>query len=81
MNDGIHHVRPSQKLKAAVRLSETPQYKIAFAAAMHPDTLSKLLNGALRVRAMDPRLIAVGRILGVSPQDCFETVELEAAAR
>jgi hypothetical protein len=62
----------SQKLKIAVFLSNKPSYKIAQEADMHPSTLSKILRGIEQVKPDDPRVIAVARVLGLSPEECFE---------
>jgi len=67
--------QPSSKLKAAIKLSETPQYRIAIAAGVHPDSLSKLINGAVRVKPNDPRIISVGAVLGLPPEQSFESIE------
>jgi hypothetical protein len=68
----------SQTLRDRIKLSSVPAYKLAITfAGCHPTTLSKLLNGAERVRPNDARIVAVGKCLGVSADDCFvEEVEL-----
>lgn len=50
-----------------------PAYKVAWRAQVHPATLSKLIHGAERVRPNDERVIAVGRELGLSPAECFDS--------
>jgi hypothetical protein len=42
-------------------------------ARVDPTTLSKLLNGAERLKPQDPRILAVGAVLGLRPEDCFES--------
>ena len=42
-------------------------YVVAWRTGVHPCVLSKLIHGAERVRPGDPRIIAVGRELGLSP--------------
>ena len=49
-------------------------------AGCHPSTLSRLLHGAERVKPDDPRIVAVGRQLGLEPDECFAvTSEAEVA--
>lgn len=62
----------SQKLRVAIKLNEQPAYKLAQKAGLDPSTLSKLLCGIIPVKPNDARIIAVGRIVGVSEHDCFE---------
>jgi hypothetical protein len=62
----------SRKLKVAIKLNGMPAYRIAQAAGVHPNTLSKLLNGIEKVKSNDPRIIAVGRVLGLPADQCFE---------
>jgi hypothetical protein len=64
---------PSRLFIETLKLHRDPAYQIAWRAGVHPNTLSKLISGYLRVRLNDPRLIAVGRELGLEPEDCFET--------
>ncbi len=63
--------RLSKRFKVAVRFAEQPAYKVAAAAGVHPSVLSKLLNGLEPVRRDDPRVIAVGAVLGLLPERCF----------
>jgi len=62
----------SHKLRAAIKLNPIPAYKIAHAAGLNPTTLSKLICGISKVRPGDPRVLKVGKILGLSPEQCFE---------
>ena len=64
----------SQKLRERIKLSSVPAYKHALRAGCHPSTLSKLLHGAEPVRANDPRILAVGSQLGLTPDECFSDV-------
>jgi hypothetical protein len=63
----------SRRFVEAVKLHDEPAYRLAWRAGIHPATLSKLLHGAERLRPADDRVIAVGRELGLKPEDCFET--------
>lgn len=66
----------SKKLLHAVKLSEKKAYRIAHEAGLHPSTLSSLLNGIEKAKPNDKRVIAVGRVLGFSADECFEkTIE------
>jgi hypothetical protein len=62
----------SKKLKDAVRTSEKKLYVIAHEAKMHPSMLSNIINEALNIKDGDERVISIGRVVGVSPKDCFE---------
>ena len=62
----------SKKLIAAVKLNSTPAYKIAWGVGVNPTMLSKLLNGIERPKSNDPRVIAVGRVLNIPPEECFQ---------
>ena len=65
----------SRKLIVAVKLSTLKGYQIAHRAGLHPATLSKIINGIERVKPNDPRVIAVGRVLGLEPDQCFSQEE------
>lgn len=62
----------SQGFRNTVRLSHKRHYQIAHEAGLHPSTLSRLINGIERVKPSDPRVIAVGRVLGIPESECFE---------
>ena len=62
----------SEKLRAAIKLGRIPAYKIAHMAGMDPSTLSKLICGISKVKKGDPRVVAVGRVLGVPAEECFK---------
>jgi hypothetical protein len=64
--------RPSRRFIEALKLNAEPAYRIAWRAGVHPNTLSKLTSGYIRPRWNDPRIIAVGRELGLPPEACFE---------
>lgn len=65
----------SRKFIIAVKMSERPAWKIAYAAGIHPNVLSKIMSGAVRIQPDDARVIRVGEILGLSADECFEDVE------
>ena len=61
----------SRRFIEAVKLADAPAYQIAHEADLHPATLSKLMSGQERVKPDDARVIAVGRVLGLSPEECL----------
>ena len=62
----------SKRLRAGVKLSRRRQYEIARLAGLHPTILSKIINGAEPVKFNDPRVIAIGLVVGLQPEECFE---------
>lgn len=67
-------VKVSRKLIETVKLADRPAYKVAWEAGIHPVVLSKLIHGYDRVWPKDRRVIAVGKVLGLLPEECFEEV-------
>ncbi len=65
----------SKKLYQAVKLSSTPAYKLAHWAQLHPNTLSKILHGAIPLKTGDKRVCRIGKILGLKPEELFESKE------
>jgi len=65
----------SRKLVEAVKLSDLRAYEIAHKAEMHPTTLSRILNGIEDVKPGDPRILRIGKVLGITAKDCFDPVE------
>lgn len=61
----------SRELLTRVKLSPEPVYRLARYAGCHPSTLSKLLHGGETVRPNDPRIVGVGRRLGLAAAECF----------
>uniref|UniRef100_A0A7V3KMN2 XRE family transcriptional regulator n=1 Tax=candidate division WOR-3 bacterium TaxID=2052148 RepID=A0A7V3KMN2_UNCW3 len=62
----------SRKFIERLKLGTQPAYRVAWRAKIHPVILSKLIHGAEKVWPNDRRIIAVGKILGLSPEECFE---------
>ncbi len=62
----------SRRFVEAIKLAPMRSYKIAQAAGLHPSTLSRILNGIDLVRPNDRRVIAVAKILGLDPRECFD---------
>jgi len=61
----------SEKFCQCLKLSKTPAYKLAWEAGIHPNTLSKIVNGYLRSKDNDPRLLKIGALLGLKPSEVF----------
>jgi lambda repressor-like predicted transcriptional regulator len=61
----------SETFRAKLKLAETPAYKLAIRAGVSPHVLSKLTLGLTRAEPGDERVIAVGRLLGLPPEECF----------
>ena len=61
----------SRKLIAAIKLNDEPAYKIAHKAGIDPSTLSKLICGIVKVKPGDSRVLKVGVVLGLGPEECF----------
>ena len=62
----------SRKFIETVRLSKERQYTIAYRAGIHPTILSKLINGIEIAKNGDPRIIKVGKVLGLRKEELFE---------
>jgi len=67
----------SRRFKQALKLHPEPAYKIAWRHNTNPNMLSKFVSGYVRPRADDTRLIAIGKELGLAPEECFEIVTEE----
>jgi plasmid maintenance system antidote protein VapI len=63
---------PSRQFLICLKLHELPAYRIAQQAGVNPNTLSRLINGIDPVKPQDERIISVGRVLGLSPSECFK---------
>ena len=62
----------SKRFIESVKLSPIRAYKLAQAAEVNPSVLSQIINRIIVVRPGDYRVIAVGQILGLKPDECFE---------
>ena len=63
----------SVKFIMAIKTSPDKRYEIAHKAKIHPSTLSKIMCGIEKVRKDDLRVIEVGRVLGLKPEECFKS--------
>jgi hypothetical protein len=64
-------IRVSEQFVEALRLSGEPNYRTARKAGLHPSTLSQLVLGISNIQNNDSRVIAIGRVLGLQPSECF----------
>ena len=62
----------SRKVIDGVKLSHLKSYEIAHLAGLHPSTLSRLIHGIDRIKPHDHRVVKVGKVLGLIPDDCFD---------
>ena len=62
----------SAKFLAALNGAALPKYRIARLAGCNPVTLWKLTSGFQEPRRDDERLIKVGKLLGLRPEEVFE---------
>ena len=65
----------SQTFIVRLTLHSEPAYRVAQMASVNPTTLSKLINGAEPIRPDDDRILRVGRILGLEPDQVFDSSE------
>ena len=65
----------SKEFIAAVKLNRKPQYKIAWEAGVNPTVLSQILIGYIKQKTNDERVIAIGRVIGLEPDQCFSEVD------
>lgn len=68
-------IRISRRFFEAVKLADRPNYRIAMEAGIHPVLLSKILHGYERINPNDDRVLAVGKLLGLQPHECFSEEE------
>lgn len=62
----------SKKFIETIKLHERPAYKIAQDAGLSQATLSQIMNGICTIQDNDERVLAVGKVLGIEPDDCFD---------
>lgn len=65
-------IKLSKQFLICLKLHESPAYKIAQLAGVNPNTLSRLINGIDLLKPEDPRILAVGEVLGLKASECFE---------
>ena len=62
----------SRRFKIEVKLNEKPAYRLAQLAGINPNDLYKLMSGISQPKSNDQRIVKVGKLLGLSPKECFE---------
>ncbi len=62
----------SKKFINTVKLSPKRAYQIAKEAGIHESTLSHIINNIRDVQDSDSRVLSVGKVLGLTPKECFE---------
>ena len=62
----------TKEFKDTLKLDKRPQYKIAWEAGIHPVTLTQITTGYIRPKNGDPRVIRVGKIIGLKANECFK---------
>ena len=63
----------SREFLISLKLHPLPAYRIAQAAGLNPAVLSKLIRGIEPVKPDDPRIVEVGRVLGLTSSECFRS--------
>ena len=67
----------SEKFRRTLKLSNKKYYQIAHESGIHPSTLSRIACGIEKVKLGDRRVISIGQVLGLLPQECFEVEDME----
>lgn len=63
----------TRKFIEAVKLSDIPAYRLAQKAGISPMSFYKITAGIDQPKPGDQRVIAVCHVLGMRPEDCFES--------
>lgn len=61
----------SRRFQVALKSSPVRMYRLAQEVGLHPSTLSKLLNGITPAKADDPRIVRLGSLVGLTPEELF----------
>jgi hypothetical protein len=62
----------SRQFKIEVKLNDLPAYRLAQMAGINPNELYKLMSGISPPKPNDKRIVKVGKLLGLSPDECFQ---------
>ena len=65
-------MRLSREFIVRLKLNDRPAYRIAQEARVDPRWLSKAITRAIKVFDGDERVILIGKILGLKPDEIFE---------
>ncbi len=74
-------LKVSEMFLIRLKLNKEPAYQIAQRAKVDPTVLSRLIHGAQPLRHKDQRILRVARVLGLSPDEAFESGEAAHAER
>ena len=69
--------RVSDELRRRVferRMTGERQYQIAHKARLHPSLVSHILNGSISIHYLDPRVLALARVVGVPAERAFSDI-------
>ena len=70
-------IRASREFLIRLKLNDEPIYRICQQAGVNASTLSRLINGIDSVKPGDERIIRVAEVLGLDPDEAFETAEIQ----
>ena len=73
--------RVSRRFYEAVKLSDRHAVDLAHDSGLDSSTLSLILNGRRGVRLNDPRIVRLGKLVGLKPADIFEPVNKQDVTR
>ena len=66
------NTRISRRLFEAVKLDRRTARELAVAIGMHESQLSSILHGYRTVKRNDPRMVRLGKLVGVKREELFE---------
>ena len=62
----------SDRFLRAIRTAGVPAYQLAYQAGIKPGVLYKITAGIDIPKSGDRRVLAVARVLGLKPSECFK---------
>jgi hypothetical protein len=71
-------VTVSQRLRSAVwakRAEGVKQFQLAQAADVHPSIFSAIVCDIIPIQPNDERVIRIGAVVGLTPEQCFDVRE------
>ena len=66
------YVKISRKLYERVKLDDRKQFEIAREAGVNPTTFSQIIRGIRLTRFGDCRVLKIGELVGIGPDECYE---------
>jgi hypothetical protein len=67
-----HPTKISRKLFEKVKLDDRKQFEIAREAGICATTFSQIIRGIVLTRPGDTRVLRIGELVGISPDECYE---------